>query len=67
MELNKNRGDLLTTSLKGWGVFFLARCRIIEENKVKKTSVERRYQSPFPVSAARFASVHPQAVDLRHV
>ena len=47
--------------------FFLARCRIIEENKVKKTSVERRSQSPFPVSAARFASVHPQAVDLRHV
>ena len=67
MELNKNCGDLLTASLKGWGVFFLARCRIIEVKKVKKTSVERLSQSWFPVSATRFASVHPQAVDLRHV
>ena len=25
MELNKNRGDLLTTSLKWWGVFFFSR------------------------------------------
>ena len=58
MELNENCGDLLTASLKVVGCFFFSRALSkYRRKKVKKTSVERLSQSPFPVSAARFASV----------
>ena len=61
MELIEYCGDLLTASLKGWGVFFFFSRALsnYRRKKVKKTSVERLSQSPFPLSTARFASVRP--------